>query len=264
MRIFFFYLTILCLPPSSIFAQIPSYPISYKLSDYAPYKGNLSCTEYRIEDINAAPQPNQASRLWFYDENGLPITEYELTPSEEDWEKMDTSEICWKTHNDKGLLTRKRCESVDYGEIISVIDYNKKGLPTKKQTACIDPPTETYIYNKKGFLQEVKVTQKFPKYNDEGDMVGTVEPLTYRYVYTTNDKGQITEEVHYAVLQGEEPMTRIKREFNDKGQIINWMMLASDGTIFRACAYTYDEKGRLIQSNQTESDEVVYYIYKYK
>lgn len=250
--------------PIFAIAQLPTYPLPYKTSDYASYKGLASCTEYKLEDLKSEPQPNQATQVWYYNENGLPITQCFLAPSEEDWEKVDTIETCWLTYNDKGWLTRKRSESADYGEIISAFTYNKKGVLTKKETACIDPPTETYIYDKKGLLKEVKMTQRFPTYDDEGEMNGTADPLTYRYVYTTNDKGQIIGEVHYAVLQGEEPAASMKREFNDKGLITRWVGLGSDGTPYADCVYSYDEKGRLVTMVQTQFEEVSYYVYVYK
>lgn len=245
-------------------AQLPSYPLPYKISDYAPYKGLASCTEYKLEDLQSEPQANQATQVWYYNENGLPITRCFLGQSEVDWEKVDTLEICWLTYNDKGLLMRHRCESVDDGESITVSTYNKKGILTKRETACIDPPTETYIYGKKGVLKEVKMTQKFATYGDDGEMNGTVDPLTYRYVYTTNSKGQIVGVVHYAVLQGDEPVASDKREFNDKGQITRWVGMGYDGTPYADCVYSYDEKGRLVAMVQTQFEEVVYYVYVYK
>lgn len=252
------------LTPLFAIAQLPSYPLPYKMTDYAPYKGLASCIEYKIENLKSEPQTNQATQSWYYNENGMPITQCFLGQSEEDWENIDTLEICWLTYNDKGLLTRKRSESADYGEIVSVFTYNKKGVLTKKETACIDPPTETYTYDKKGFLKEVKMTQKFPTYNDDGEMTGTADPLTYRYVYTNNSKGQIIGEVHYAVLQGEEPAASMKREFNDKGQITRWVGMGSDGTAYADCVYAYDEKGRLASMIQMQFEEVSYYVYVYK
>lgn len=59
-------------------AQLPEMPLPYTAADFTPYKGVKNCMEYELLSPDDKATDLNLSRIWDYDNNGLPVKEIQF------------------------------------------------------------------------------------------------------------------------------------------------------------------------------------------
>lgn len=186
--------------------------------------------------------------IYIYNNQGQIQTTYELGTNNDG--DPDTSCTTYNTYTTLGYPYRTNIYDKENGEIFELYTYNNAGKLLKEEVASIDPPTYTYIYDATGKVKEVKVTQKMPAMDKDGNFTGkSFDLYSYRYTYTYNTKGQVTQEKMYLVRQDEKQASSIiKFTYNSSGKTSNITRFNSEGTIMYINDYKYDAKGFLTDS----------------
>ncbi len=228
-------------------AQFPYTPFPAKPSESIKYKtaGIKTCKRYQVDSVY---KDSVLKEIWMYNAMGRVETAYELGTNNDG--DPDTSCTTYNTYTTLGYPLRSMIYDKEQGEIISLNTYNAAGKILTKEVATIDPPTYTYIYDATGKIKEVKVTQKLPGMDKDGNFTGKPFDLySYRYTYTYNTKGQVTEEKMYNVRQDDKQFSSVlKFTYNTQGNITNITNYNSEKVIMYIKDYKYNTQGFLTDS----------------
>jgi hypothetical protein len=199
-------------------------------------------------------------------QNGFATKEYNCAPSSKQGQELDTTEII--SHYPKaGKAHKREIFTVENGETAyEAWKYNRRGLPSEKLIATIDPPTYYYTYNAKSHLQEILVKQYFPAADSAGNPY-TVQIATYKYVFTCNAQERVTQERMYNLRnEPAECVSTRKFAYNAQGQLTQCQLYNSENKLEWEQKFNYSKKNLLVSSTYFNvfDDDKVEYIYKYE